>query len=123
MTLPCGVADPAMARTVVDDLARGDKLRVTGYLRLPRTPDEPMWLVVTTLAVLATAPQLSDPAALFTDVIERYGPYICWYDAEGTPVRSRCGPRPASGSVPAGDPSALDELIQAFEQRQAAGGE
>ncbi|MER8199723.1 hypothetical protein ABTY00_38155 [Streptomyces microflavus] len=49
MNLPCGVTDPALALAVIHDLAPGDKLRVTGHLRLPRTPDEPVWLAVTTL--------------------------------------------------------------------------
>ncbi|MFD8789397.1 hypothetical protein [Streptomyces vinaceus] len=122
MILPCSVADPAMARTVIHDLAPGDKLRVTGYLRLPRTPDEPMWLAVTTLAVLETAPKLSDPAALSTAVIERYGPYVCWFDAEDSgeiPVWTEAGAWVGT----AGDPDALNELIETFEQRQAAGGE
>ncbi|WP_331725035.1 hypothetical protein [Streptomyces sp. NBC_00040] len=122
MILPCSVADPAMARTVIHDLVPGDKLRVTGYLRLPRSPDEPMWLAVNTLAVLETAPQLSDPAALSTTVIERYGPYVCWFDAEDSgeiPVWTEAGVWVGT----AGDPDALDELIEAFEQRQAAGGE
>ncbi|MGY4966635.1 hypothetical protein [Streptomyces sp. 900105245] len=122
MILPCSVADPAMAHQVIHHLVPGDKLRVTGYLRLPRTPDEPMWLVVNTLAVLETAPQLSDPAALSTAVIERYGPYVCWFDAEDSgeiPVWTEAGVWVGT----AGDPDALDELIEAFEQRQAAGGE
>ncbi|MFB7258076.1 hypothetical protein [Streptomyces nojiriensis] len=122
MILPCSVDDPVMARTVIHDLVPGDKLRVTGYLRLPRTPDEPMWMVVTTLAVLETAPQVSDPAALSTAVIERYGPYVCWFDAEDSgeiPVWTEAGIWVGT----AGDPDALNELIEAFEQRQAAGGE
>ncbi|MEV7253873.1 hypothetical protein [Streptomyces cyaneofuscatus] len=60
--LPCNVTDPALALAVIHDLAPGDKLRVTGYLGLPRTPQEPVWLAVTTLAVLETAPRLTDPA-------------------------------------------------------------
>ncbi|MFE7614357.1 hypothetical protein [Streptomyces sp. NPDC057496] len=62
MVLPCTVTDPELAHAVIHDLAPGDQLRVTGYLRIPRTPDEPMWLAVTTLTVLETAPRLSDPA-------------------------------------------------------------
>ncbi|MFD7748000.1 hypothetical protein ACFV2V_16905 [Streptomyces sp. NPDC059698] len=54
--LPCTVTDPALAHAVLHDLAPGDKLRVTGHLHIPRTPDEPMRLAVTTLAVLDTAP-------------------------------------------------------------------
>ncbi|MFD5728293.1 hypothetical protein ACFWMT_19680 [Streptomyces sp. NPDC058368] len=121
MILPCTVADSALAHAVIHDLVPGDKLRVTGYLRLPRTPDEPMWLVVTKLAVLESAPQLSDPAAA-TAVIERYGSYVCWFDAEDSgevPVWTEAGVWVGT----AGDPSAPGELIEAFEQRQAAGGE
>lgn len=75
MVLPCNVTDPALALAAIHDLAPGDKLRVTGHLRLPRTPDDPVWLAVTTLAVLETAPLLTDPAADATAVLERYGPY------------------------------------------------
>lgn len=122
MILPCTVADSEMAHAVIHDLVPGDKLRVTGYLRLPRTPDEPMWLAVTTLAVLETAPELSDPAAVATAVIERYGTYVCWFDADDwgeIPVWTEAGVWVGT----AGDPGALGELIEAFEQRQAAGGE
>ncbi|MFJ9412467.1 hypothetical protein [Streptomyces sp. NPDC101393] len=83
MILPCSVADPSLAHAVIHDLVPGDKLRVTGYLRLPRTPDEPVWLVVTTLAVLETAPLLSDPPR---------------------PTRSRA-PRPNSTSCPCPNPT------------------
>ncbi|MEV7291232.1 hypothetical protein AB0N79_06400 [Streptomyces microflavus] len=62
MVLPCGVTDPALALAVIHHLVPGDKLRVTGHLRLPRTPDEPVWLAVTTLAGLETAPVLTNPA-------------------------------------------------------------
>ncbi|MFJ1751189.1 hypothetical protein ACIOJD_33915 [Streptomyces sp. NPDC088116] len=122
MILPCSVADSELAHTVLHELVPGDQLRVTGYLRLPRTPDEPMWLIVTTLAVLATAPLLSDPATVATAVIERYGPYVCWFDAEDSgevPVWTETGVWVGT----AGDPGALGELIEEFEQRQAASGE
>ncbi|MEU9125737.1 hypothetical protein AB0C96_38990 [Streptomyces sp. NPDC048506] len=56
MILSCSVADPVLAHAVLHDLQPGDQLRVTGYLRLPRTPDDPMWLAVVQLKVLATAP-------------------------------------------------------------------
>lgn len=75
--LPCTVTDPVLAHAVIHNLVPGDKLRVTGHLRLPRTPTQPTWLAVTTLTVLETAPELSDPAAVATAVIERYGPYVC----------------------------------------------
>ncbi|MGW6744833.1 hypothetical protein ACWGDX_29550 [Streptomyces sp. NPDC055025] len=86
MILPCTVSDPVMAHEVLHDLVPGDQLRVTGRLHLPRTPGEPMWLDVTALEVLATAPLLADPAAVATAALERYGPYICVFDAETTDV-------------------------------------
>lgn len=122
MILPCSVTDSELAHAVIHDLVPGDKVRVTGYLRLPGTPDEPMWLAVSTVAVLETAPLLADPAADFTATLERYGPYVCWFDAEDSgeiPVWTETGAWVGT----AGDPGALAELIQAFEQRQAAGGE
>ncbi|GGP90258.1 hypothetical protein [Streptomyces melanogenes] len=122
MILPCSVDDSELAHAVIHDLVPGDKLRVTGYLRLPRTPDEPMWLAVTTLAVLETAPQSSGPAAVATAVLERHGLYVCWFEAEDSgevPVWTEAGVWVGT----AGNPGALGELIEAFEQRQAAGGE
>ncbi|GGV89990.1 hypothetical protein [Streptomyces massasporeus] len=121
MLLPCSVADSELAHAVIHDLVPGDKLRVTGYLRLPRTPDEPMWLVVTTLAVLETAPQLSDPAAFATAVIERCGPYVCWFEADTTEVEVFTEGGDWVGTAP--EPNDLGELLEAFEHRQAAGGE
>ncbi|MFE2943415.1 hypothetical protein ACFXKG_30830 [Streptomyces sp. NPDC059255] len=118
MILPCSVADAELAHAVLHELVPGDKLRVTGHLRLPRTPNEPMWLTITTLAVLETAPALSGPATVATAAIERYGPYVCWFDTENSgevPVWTEAGVWVGT----AGDPSALDELIEAFEQRQA----
>ncbi|WP_331730823.1 hypothetical protein [Streptomyces sp. NBC_00016] len=56
MVLPCTATTPALAAAVLHDLVPGDQLRITGHLRLPRTPDEPMWMDVTTLEVLWTAP-------------------------------------------------------------------
>ncbi|MFI9080941.1 hypothetical protein ACIGW8_31480 [Streptomyces sioyaensis] len=62
MVLPCSVADPVMAHAVLHDLAPGNPLRVTGYLHLPRTPTEPMFLVVTELRVLQSTLLLDAPA-------------------------------------------------------------
>nr|BAK19855.1 hypothetical protein [Streptomyces rochei] len=121
MILPCTVADPALAHAVIHELVPGDKLRVTGHLRLPRTPDEPMRLVVTTLAVLETAPELSDPVTVAPAVIERYGPYVCWFDADTTGVEVFTRSGTWVGTAP--EPNVLGELLEAFEQRQAAGGE
>jgi hypothetical protein len=58
--MPWSVADPELAHAVTHDLVPGDKLRVTGHLRLPCRPDEPMWLAVAALTVLETAPLLSE---------------------------------------------------------------
>ncbi|MFG2097215.1 hypothetical protein [Streptomyces sp. NPDC048612] len=63
VVLPCSVTDPEMARAVLHDLAPGDQLRVTGYLHLPRTPTDRMFLVVRELHVLESA-LLLDEAAL-----------------------------------------------------------
>ncbi|MFJ4966733.1 hypothetical protein ACIP6P_30500 [Streptomyces sp. NPDC088729] len=121
MTLPCSVTDPALALAVIHDLAPGDKLRVTGHLRLPRTPDEPMWLAVSTLAVLETGPILTDTTALITAVLERYGQYVCWLDADAPDVEVYTDAGTWVGTAP--EPNAISELLDAFEQRQAAGGD
>src|SRR4051794_22616221 len=57
MILPCSVAAREIAHRVLHDLPPGDQLRVPGSPRLPRPPAEPMWLVVTALSLLQTAPQ------------------------------------------------------------------
>ncbi|KOU45742.1 hypothetical protein ADK56_32540 [Streptomyces sp. MMG1522] len=121
MILPCTVADPALAHAVIHDLVPGDKLRVTGHLHLPRTPDDPMWLAVTTLAVLETAPLLTDPAAFTTAVIDRYGPYLCWFNADTTGVDVFTETGTWVGTAPA--PDEISARLDAFEQRQAASGE
>ncbi|MFJ4710090.1 hypothetical protein ACIP6I_35395 [Streptomyces anulatus] len=121
MILPCTVTDPALAHAVIHDLVPGDKLRVTGYLRLPRTPDEPMWLVVAALAVLETAPLLSDPDTLATAVLERYGPYVCWFDADTSDVEVFTDAGAWVGTAP--EPNGFSELLEAFEERQATNGD
>jgi len=113
MILPCGVTDPALALAVIHDLAPGDKLRVSGHLRLPRTPDEPTWLVVTTLAVLETAPLLSDPATNAMAVLERYGPYVCYFDADTPAVEVFTETGTPVGT--AADPDEIGALIEAHE--------
>lgn len=120
LILPCTVTDPVLAHAVIHDLVPGDKLRVTGHLRLPRRPDEPMWLAVTALTVLETAPLLSDAAAVATAVVERYGAYVCWFD-DDTPVEVFTEHGVWVGTAP--EPNGLGELIEAFEHRRAAGGE
>ncbi|TXL84511.1 hypothetical protein [Streptomyces sp. IB2014 016-6] len=118
--LLCSVTDPVMAHAVLHDLAPGDHLRVTGHLRLPRTPDEAMWLVVTAVEVLASAPLMGAPATVGTAVMERYGPYTCWHDADSggdVPVWTETG----TWVGVAADPGELSDLIAQFEQRQAVG--
>lgn len=120
MVLPCTVTDPVMAHAVLHELRAGDQLRVTGHLRLPRTPDEPMWLDVNALEVLGTAPLMGAPEAVGTAVMERYGPYICWHDADSggdVPVWTETG----TWVGVAADPGELSDLIAQFERRQAAG--
>ncbi|MCZ1012685.1 hypothetical protein [Streptomyces lydicus] len=62
LVLPCRVADPEMAHAVLNDLAPGDQLRITGYLHLPRTRTEPMFLAVRELHVLESALLLDETA-------------------------------------------------------------
>ncbi|MEU6680911.1 hypothetical protein [Streptomyces sp. NPDC046925] len=120
MIMPCSVTDPQLAHQAIHELGPGDELRVTGHLRLPRTPDEPMMLVVITLALLEPAPVPSEPTA--TGHLERHGPYVCWFDTENpgeVPVWTEAGVWVGT----AGDPGTLGKLIERFEQRPAAGGE
>ncbi|MFB1044386.1 hypothetical protein [Streptomyces chrestomyceticus] len=118
-TLPCSITDPVIAAAVLHDLVPGDKLRITGHLRLPRTPDEPLWLAVTALEVLATAPVLTDVAEAFTTVLERYGPYVCCIDADTdqVPVWTEAGVWIGCADTPAD----ISGLLERFEQ--AADGE
>ncbi|WP_331729669.1 hypothetical protein [Streptomyces platensis] len=64
LVLPCRVTDPEMAHAVLHDLTPGDQLRVTGYLHLPRTLTEPMFLAIRELHVLESALLLDEAAAL-----------------------------------------------------------
>ncbi|MEV7160282.1 hypothetical protein AB0N77_37690 [Streptomyces misionensis] len=117
MILPCSVTDPQMAHQVLHELTPGDQLRVTGYLRLPRTPHEPMWLVVTEMTLLQPAPT----TGAFTAMLERYGPYVCYIDADTdqVPVWTQDGAWVGVADTPAD----LGQLLEAFEQRHGAGGE
>ncbi|MCR8945080.1 hypothetical protein NW249_23465 [Streptomyces sp. OUCMDZ-4982] len=121
MVLPCGVTDPELAHAVLHDLVPGDTLRVTGHLHLPRTPGEPMWLAVITLTVLETAPLHTDPASVATAALERYGPYVSWFDADTEAVDVFTETGTWVGTAPA--PDEIGDLLEAFEQRQAASGE
>ncbi|MFF7845207.1 hypothetical protein ACFZC6_41675 [Streptomyces ossamyceticus] len=124
MILPCSVADPQMAHQVLHELTPGDQLRVTGYFRLPRTPDEPMWLVVTALSLLQTAPQPADttePADPYDSVIERCGAYLHYVDGDtgGVEVWTEAGAWVGWADTP----GELTALLDAFEHGQAPGGE
>ncbi|MGI5532533.1 hypothetical protein ACQEVX_35730 [Streptomyces syringium] len=118
LILPCTIADPQMAHTVLHELVPGDQLHVTGYLHLPRTPEDPMRLVVTELTLMQPAPRLSDQA---TAIIERYGPYVCWFDADTPDVEVFTEAGDWVGTAP--EPNGIGQLLAAFEHRQAAGGE
>ncbi|GHH55656.1 hypothetical protein [Streptomyces candidus] len=119
MILPCSVADPALAHTVIHDLVPGDKLRVTGCLRLPRTPGEPMQFVVNALTVLQTALQLTDGA--YESVLERCGTYLHYIDGDTGQVQ--VWTEHGSWVGWAEQPDELAALVAAFEHGQAPGGE
>ncbi|MFE9360320.1 hypothetical protein ACFYPB_40485 [Streptomyces olivaceoviridis] len=120
MILPCSVADPEMAHQVLHELTPGDQLRVTGYFRLPRTPDEPMWMVVTELTLLQPAPTM-DPIGAFTAMLERYGPYVCYIDADTDQVLvwTEAGAWVGVADTPAD----IGDLLDTYEQRYGVGGE
>ncbi|MCX4784485.1 hypothetical protein [Streptomyces sp. NBC_01264] len=121
MTLPCSVADPQLAHTTLHELIPGDKLRATGYLRAPRTPDEPLLLIVETLEILQPAPQLTATAALFASVIERCGPYLHYIDGDsgGLEVWNEAGAWVGWADTP----GELTAILDAFERGQAPGRE
>ncbi|WP_217208905.1 hypothetical protein [Streptomyces sp. AC550_RSS872] len=125
MVLPCTVTDPVMAAAVLNDLVPGDKVRVTGYFRVPRTPDEPMWLAVTALELLQTAPQPTHPdpdtGEAITAMLERYGPYVCFIDADTdeVPVWTETGAWVGVADTPAD----IAELLDSHEQRHGVGGD
>lgn len=128
MIMPCSVTDPVMAHAVLNELRSGDLLRVTGYLRLPRTPDDVIWLQVVTLEVRATAPLLDpvDQDAPLPDqltlpengLIERYGPYMAFHDPVGvTALWTEAGVWVGETE----NPATITDLIDAFERRSAHG--
>ncbi|MEU9663521.1 hypothetical protein [Streptomyces chartreusis] len=120
MVMPCTAGDPVMAAAVLRDLHPGDQLRVTGYLRLPGMPDEPMWLAVTELELLHPAPQQSTGTGhAATAVLERYGPYVTYVDAatEHVPVWTETGTWVGVADNPIG----VDDVIDAFERSTPTG--
>lgn len=139
MTLPCSVADPELAHAVIHDLVPGDQLRVTGHLRLPRTPHEPIRLHVDTLEVLATSllraraddsgtDDLPDPTGLPArrrstlpddGLLERHGPYIAYLDPETAMTSVWTGTGAWVGTATYPDTST--DLIDVYERRTTGG--
>jgi len=124
MVLPCSVRDWALARAVVA-LRPGDFVRVTGYLRLPATPDGPVWLEVHALQILAVLPPApaGDPDGLHTEqpgigddaLIERHGQYLLVHDPVGvTYVWTQTGAWVGETE----DLNALADLLRAYEHHQ-----
>ncbi|WP_042428187.1 hypothetical protein [Streptacidiphilus anmyonensis] len=120
MVLPCSVSDPILAHQVVTDLRPGDLLRVTGYLRLPTTPDDPIWLHVLALELRALVPEPADQAEPLTaqptisedGLIERFGRYLLFHDPVGVSfVWTETGTWVGETE----DLDALSDLIRAFE--------
>lgn len=129
--LPCTVADPVLARTVLDDLQPGDQLRVTGWLRLPRSPGDVLEVCVDSIELLEPAPPqgsggtdelppLPSNCSLSHDSeLERFGPYIVHYDPDTTitSVWRQDGKWVGADAYPV----SVDDLIDAFERDSAAG--
>ena len=89
---------------MISELQPGDCIRITGYLGLPRIAGHPIWLHVTTLQLLDTAPprltdttedtraaagpgedDTADPVtATLSDhgQMKRYGPYLVYTDPD-----------------------------------------
>lgn len=144
MVMPCTVTDPAIAAAVLQDLVPGDLLRVTGHVRAPRTPDEPMWLDVTTLEFLREAPAQSPEGVddgeldfLTADagdiyqrtgisvhvadcgLFERHGTYLLWHDGDVavTSVWAHTGAWVGETD----DADRIGDLIADYERRPADG--
>ncbi|MER8199724.1 hypothetical protein ABTY00_38160 [Streptomyces microflavus] len=64
---------------------------------------------------------LAGPATDATAVLERLGPYVCYFDADTPEVEVFTETREPVGT--ASDPDGIGEVLEAFEQRQAARGE
>jgi hypothetical protein len=140
-TLACVASDPLLAHALLHELRQGDRLRVTGYLRLPRTPDQAVRLHVHRIEVLATAPLLepaapdpdgADPgavglaaadAAVLADggLIGWHGAYATYRDPEAGTARV-WSPVGAWVGTAADTPAAVQALIDAHERRTAPGG-
>ncbi|WP_031511067.1 hypothetical protein [Streptomyces megasporus] len=136
--LACVASDPLLARAVLHELHQGDRLRVTGYLRLPRTPDQPVRLHAHRIDFLATAPLLepTDPdgtgAAGMPDageettaladggLLDRHGVYVIYRDPD---TGTACAWSPAGAWVggTTDTPAAIQALIDTYEHRTALG--
>jgi hypothetical protein len=145
LALSCSVADPEIARVVLSDLEPGDRIRVTGYLGLPRISGHPLWLHVTTLDLLDTAPPRSadatadatadvtedtgaggddpvEPAtASLSDhgQLERFGPYLVYTDPDlcADSVWTEVGEWVGAAVYP----TTATELIHTHQRRNATG--
>lgn len=140
--LPCTVADPHLAHEVLHNLRPGDRLRVTGAIRVPHHPGGALRLCVSAVEVLDTAPlRLTDPGtvpggspagalplpplppglSLPDDggLLERFGPYLAYTDPDTTLTSVWR----ADGAWVGADayPVTAGDLIDAFERRTAAG--
>jgi hypothetical protein len=142
--LPCTVTDPQLAHQVLHTLRPGDRLRVTGAIRLPQIPGDALRVCVSALEVLDTAPPrlsrdtgaLPQPPARAAEQnvqpplppgaslahdgeLERVGPYVIHYDPDTTitSVWRQDGKWVGADAYPV----SVDDLIDAFERRTAAG--
>ncbi|MGP3950950.1 hypothetical protein [Streptomyces sp. 7N604] len=115
--LPCVVANPELAHSVLNERKRGDQLRVTGHLQLPQAPDGAMWLEVHAIDVLhpTLLPDTDDEATPF---IERYASYLVVCDTDGlTYLWHETGDQVGATD----DPAEISDLIHAYERRTASG--
>ncbi|WP_410540515.1 hypothetical protein [Streptomyces sp. KL2] len=135
-TLACVTSDPLLARALLHELRQGDQLRVTGCLRLPRTPDQAVRLHVHRIEVLATAPLLDldvgtgsanpsgadEEAAALADggLIGRHGAYATYRDPDAGTARV-WSPTGAWVGTAADTPATVQALIDAHERRTAPG--
>ncbi|MEE1943282.1 OB-fold nucleic acid binding domain-containing protein [Streptomyces sp. TRM 70361] len=136
-TLACVTSDPLLARAVLHELCQGDRLRVTGYLRLPRTPDQAVRLHVHRIEVLATAPLQKPPdpdpgagsagpadteAAALPDggLLGRHGTYATYRDP-GAGTARVWSPTGIWVGTTTDTPAAIQALIDAHQRRTAPG--
>lgn len=135
-TLASVASDPLLARALLHELRQGDRLRITGYLRLPRTPDQAVRLHVHRIEVLATAPLLDldvgtgsanlsgadEEAAALADggLIGWHGAYATYRDPDAGTARV-WSPTGAWVGTAADTPATVQAVIDAHERRTAPG--